>query len=197
MLTSQRQSIMETVDSIHQKFLTLKDSIDGLAEGNSSNAEESTELSNKIGEVEHFCTGLGDSVSGIKDALSELIKNNEQVVSIADQTNLLALNASIEAARAGEAGRGFAVVAGEINNLAGNSKETANRSNEANNNIREAVDGIVNESENLMDIVSDVNSRVQTLAASTEEIAASTTIIKDTMNQVEEELEALVRSGEE
>ncbi len=188
---------MNTVNDVNAEFLTLKESIDGLAEGNNSNATESTELSHEIAEVETFCNGLGDSVNNIKNALKELISNNEQVVSIADQTNLLALNASIEAARAGEAGRGFAVVAGEINNLAGNSKETANKSNEANNNIRTAVDGISGETGHLLDIVTDVNSRIQNLAASTEEISASTSVIKDTMDSIKDELDELVRSGNE
>jgi len=197
MLANQRTSIMQTVNNVSSEFLTLKESIEGLAEGNNSNATESTELSHEIGEVETFCNGLGDSVSNIKEALAELISNNEQVVSIADQTNLLALNASIEAARAGEAGRGFAVVAGEINNLAGNSKETANKSNEANNNIRTAVDGISGETGHLLDIVTDVNSRIQNLAASTEEISASTSVIKATMDSIKDELDELVRSGNE
>jgi len=197
MLANQRASIMQTVNNVNEEFLTLKESIEGLAEGNNSNATESTELSHEIGEVETFCNGLGDSVSNIKDALAELISNNEQVVNIADQTNLLALNASIEAARAGEAGRGFAVVAGEINNLAGNSKETANKSNEANNNIRTAVDGISEETGHLLQVVTDVNSRIQNLAASTEEISASTSVLRATMDSIKAELEDLVRSGEE
>lgn len=197
MLADQRTSIMETVNSVNDKFLTLKDSIEGLAEGNNTNAEESTELSHEIADVEAFCTKLRESVDSIEGALAELISNNEQVVSIADQTNLLALNASIEAARAGESGRGFAVVAGEINTLAGDSKETASKSNEANNNIRTAVEGISEETERLMSIVSAVNSRIQNLAASTEEISASTTIIQDTMKAVHEEMDALVSTGEE
>lgn len=197
MLADQRTSITETVNSVNDKFLTLKDSIEGLAEGNNTNAEESTELSHEIADVEAFCTKLRESVDSIEGALAELISNNEQVVSIADQTNLLALNASIEAARAGESGRGFAVVAGEINTLAGDSKETASKSNEANNNIRTAVEGISEETEHLMSIVSAVNSRIQNLAASTEEISASTTIIQDTMKAVHEEMDALVSTGEE
>ncbi|MBO5550597.1 MAG: 4Fe-4S binding protein [Lachnospiraceae bacterium] len=197
MLSRQRNNIMETAGAVNDKFVTLKDSIEGLAEGNNTNATESTELSHEIAEVETFCEGLGESVTRIEKALAELISNNEQVVNIADQTNLLALNASIEAARAGEAGRGFAVVAGEINTLAGNSKETANKSNEANNNIRDAVEGISDETGRLMSIVSAVNSRIQNLAASTEEISASTTIIQDTMNAVQEEMDALISSGEE
>ena len=196
-LAKQRESIMETVNSVNDKFYTLKDSIEGLAEGNNTNATESTELSHEIADVETFCTGLKESVDSIENALAELISNNEQVVNIADQTNLLALNASIEAARAGESGRGFAVVAGEINNLAGDSKETASKSNEANNNIRNAVEGISTETERLMSIVSAVNSRIQNLAASTEEISASTSIIQDTMAAVHEEMDALVKAGEE
>ncbi len=195
-LVEQRADIIDTVSMANEKITTITENITGLAEGNNTNAEESTALSHKIGEVETFCTKLGDSVSSIKVALAELIKNNEQVVNIADQTNLLALNASIEAARAGEAGRGFAVVAGEINNLALDSKDTASRSDEANNNIRTAVDGISEETGNLLSIVSDVNSRIQNLAASTEEISASTSILRNTVEEVRQELEDLVNSAE-
>lgn len=197
MLTRQRAGIMETVNSVNDKIVNLGESLESMVDGNNSNAMESTALSQEVSDIESFCNGLGDSVSNIREALSELISNNEQVVNIADQTNLLALNASIEAARAGEAGRGFAVVAGEINNLAGNSKETASRSDEANNNIRTAVEGISEETEKLLEIVTDVNSRIQNLAASTEEISATTTIIKDTMGEVQSELEILVNSQEE
>ena len=193
-LDNQRAEILSTVESVNEKFLILKDSIQGMVEGNNSNAQESTELSNEIGNVENFCLGLGDSVKNITEALDELTSNNERVVSIADQTNLLALNASIEAARAGEVGRGFAVVAGEINELASNSKDTASKSSDANKNIKNAVEGIAGETDHLMEIVSDVNSRIQNLAASTEEISASTTIISETMEAVQTELSELVEN---
>ena len=193
-LDAQRSDILSTVESVNEKFITLKESIEGMVQGNNSNAQESTELSNEIGNVESFCLGLGDSVKNITEALDELTTNNDRVVSIADQTNLLALNASIEAARAGEVGRGFAVVAGEINELASNSKDTATKSSDANRNIKTAVEGIADETNNLMEIVSDVNSRIQNLAASTQEISASTTIISETMEAVQAELAELVES---
>lgn len=101
-----------------------------MAEGNNSNAEESTAISEEKTEIAHFCDDLNVSLGQIDHLLQELSQNNAEVVSIASQTNLLALNASIEAARAGEAGRGFAVVADEINSLSASSRDTAGKSNE-------------------------------------------------------------------
>ncbi|MCR5268424.1 MAG: 4Fe-4S binding protein [Lachnospiraceae bacterium] len=193
-LTKQRDEIMRTVENINDKFMNLKDSIEGMVTGNSRNATESTNISTEIAEVEESCERLGESVVQIEGDLNELEGNNERVVDIAEQTNLLALNASIEAARAGEMGKGFAVVANEINGLASNSKETATKSGEANQHIRVAVDSISKETEKLQKIVSDVNSQAQNLATSTQEISASTTLIEQTVEDVQRELEQLVNS---
>ncbi len=192
LLNRQKDEILQTIDDISGHFTTLRDSIDGMAKGNSGNAEESSAISHDMADVSGFCNKLNESINKISAYLAELKTNNDRVVDIADQTNLLALNASIEAARAGEAGRGFAVVAGEINSLASDSKDTAQHSGDANRNIQEAVDGIVSETADLLEIVENVNSRIQNLAASTEEISASTDIVSSTLEQVRTELEALV-----
>lgn len=191
-ISRQRDDILRTLDDINEHFETLKESLSDMAKGNNSNAEESSAISGEMTHVSDFCTGLNDSIVQITDLLGELTANNAKVVDIANQTNLLALNASIEAARAGEAGRGFAVVAGEINNLAADSKDTAEHSGEANRSINDAVTGIARETSDLLKIVEDVNVRIQNLAASTQQIAASTDIVSDTMNQVRDELQALV-----
>ena len=192
LLDRQKAEILQTIDDINGHFTTLRESINGMAEGNNGNAEESSAISHDMADVSNFCNKLNDSINKISAYLAELKTNNDRVVDIADQTNLLALNASIEAARAGEAGRGFAVVAGEINSLAADSKDTAQHSGDANKNIQEAVDGIVTETADLLEIVENVNSRIQNLAASTEEISASTDIVATTVEQVRAELETLV-----
>ena len=133
-----------------------------------------------------------DSMKEIDKLVSELAKNNEDVVSIASQTNLLALNASIEAARAGEAGRGFAVVADEINHLAGSSKETANMSQVSQDKIQSSVEEIQKGTEKIGEDVTEINERTQNLAAAAEEIAASSDVIVSALNEVKKKLNLLI-----
>ncbi|MFG6394654.1 MAG: 4Fe-4S binding protein [Lachnospiraceae bacterium] len=194
-IKQQGERIIGTVNEINDSFELLHEAVDNMAEGNSDNACESTEIAKHMHEITNFCHDLNKSMYEINDMISELTHNNEDVVSIAEQTNLLALNASIEAARAGEAGRGFAVVAGEINNLATSSRDTASRSNESQEKILQYVSKIIEDSKNLMDITSDINVRVDSLAASTEQIAASAEVILSTSDDVKDKLARLVEEN--
>lgn len=193
----QGDNIISTVDDINDNFGALHEAVDHMAEGNTSNADESTEIAKHMHEITNFCMDLNNSMHEIDDLVSELTHNNEEVVSIASQTNLLALNASIEAARAGEAGKGFAVVADQINHLATSSRETASRSNESQEKIIHSVSKIIDDSTNLMRVVSDINERVDSLAASTEEIAASADIILSTADDVKNRLVQLVDTNKQ
>jgi len=190
-LDAQKEALFETIRVVNENFDTLRQSIDEMVGGNDMNAQESTGISQDVGNVEEFCHTMKESMGGILEALQELQTSNERVVDIASQTNLLALNASIEAARAGEAGRGFAVVADEINHLASDSRATAEGTAVNNNAIKVAVDAMVENISKLLEIVNTVNSRTQNLAASTEEISASTTLILETVDSVGRELEKL------
>ncbi len=191
----QGENIIITVNEINDSFEVLHEAVDNMADGNASNAEESTEIAKHMHEITDFCRDLNKSMYEINDMIAELTHNNEDVVSIAEQTNLLALNASIEAARAGEAGRGFAVVADEINNLATSSRDTASRSNASQEKILQYVSKIIEDSQNLMDITTDINLRVDSLAASTEQIAASAEVILTTSDDVKDRLGTLVEDN--
>lgn len=191
LLDEQRNALLETLSGVNEHFETLRQNIRDMANGNNSNAEESTGISQDVSNVEEFCSTLDHSMEGIIASLAELTGNNDKVVKIATQTNLLALNASIEAARAGEAGKGFAVVASQINELAASSRETAEGSSENNKQIKSAIDAIVEETKNLLQIVAGVNTRTQNLAASSQQISASTSLILDTVEQVSSELNEL------
>ncbi len=190
-IATQRDSILNTVEAINEKFARLRDTMESMAEGNNSNAKDSSAISDEMVDVTEFCTSLEKSMTKITEYLEELTENNTKVVDIANKTNLLALNASIEAARAGEAGKGFAVVAGEIGGLAADSKETANESGIANENIQTAMTGIVEETRELLRVVDSVNSRIVNLAAATERISASTEVVEEVVELVQSELQEL------
>ncbi|MBP5198377.1 MAG: transcriptional regulator, partial [Lachnospiraceae bacterium] len=195
MLMSQRDDLLRTIDLINDHFNSLSESVKGVSDGNELNATESGAVSEEMAHVSAFCENLRTSVDQIVADLAELVDNNKKVVDIANQTNLLALNASIEAARAGEAGRGFAVVADEINSLAADSKDTAQNSGEANEHIRNAVEVIAKESKELIAIVESVDARVKTLASSSVDISHATGEVSKVIEQVRDELKALVENN--
>lgn len=190
-ITEQNEKLKIIVSEINQEVEGIYDAVDELSKGNSNTAAECSDISNRVLGVTEFCQTLKTSMQEIDGLVTELAKNNEDVVSIASQTNLLALNASIEAARAGEAGRGFAVVADEINHLAGSSKETANMSQISQDKIQHSVSEIQKETEKIGDDVSEINGRTQSLAAAAEEISASTDVIVNALNEVKKKLEQL------
>lgn len=190
-IQAQKEKTKVIIDEVNELFENLYQSVDDMADGNESNANESTSISSEVQNVIEFCEKLNESMHQIELLMDELEVNNNEVVSIASQTNLLALNASIEAARAGEAGRGFAVVADQINVLATGSKDTASKSNDNQTKILASIREILKETTDLMSIVSNVNDRTQNLAAATEQIAASSDVIRQTANSVKDRLEDL------
>ena len=188
---NQKQAIIDAVGAMSGQFDALNNAINEMAVTNASNANESSEISVEVKDISEFAGRLQKSVDNIHALMTELEKNNANILSVASQTNLLALNASIEAARAGEAGRGFAVVADEINSLAQDSKQTANRSDETQKSISEAINAILEEANNLGTIVKNVNDRTQNLAASSQEIAATVDLIKDSSSEIKRNMDNL------
>lgn len=193
-IREQSERIASMVAGANDQFSSLKDYIAEMTCGNTSNAEETSNISIAMGNVVAFCEGMKDSFARINDLLVQLGKNNENITSVASQTNLLSLNASIEAARAGEVGRGFAVVASEIKTLSESSRSTAQDSQRNKEEIVTAMDALSSEAEKLMEIVDEVNRRITTLAASTEEIAASTDMVNEVTNDLKEKFNTIAES---
>ncbi|MDE6920477.1 MAG: 4Fe-4S binding protein, partial [Lachnospiraceae bacterium] len=107
-MARKNEKISEMVSEANGEFTTLNASIDEMIVGNTSNADESTNISMAMVEVVDFCDEMKKSFGEIHELLEQLGGNNENITKVAAKTNLLSLNASIEAARAGEVGKGFA-----------------------------------------------------------------------------------------
>lgn len=191
-LNRQKDEISRMVASINDEFKGLNDAVEQMETENSTNAEESTGISEEVHNVTDFCQKLESSLAEIFELLKLLKANNTQVVNIATKTNLLALNASIEAARAGEAGRGFAVVASQINVLAASSKKAAGDSNEGQIKIERAINGIAEEANALLAVVDKVSERTGHLAEATSEIAQSSENITAISQNIKDMLDELV-----
>lgn len=189
---AQKRSDCRNYRGTNSDFQELDSAIGQMAAGNSSNASESTAITDAMTGVTGFCQEMRQSFEAITELLDKLENNNNDITKIANQTNLLSLNASIEAARAGAAGRGFAVVAEEIKNLSENSRATANDSNDNKNEISQAIGKLLEESDHLTEIIREVDERMTNLAASTEEIAASTDSVKEISSDLKDKAAELM-----
>ncbi len=183
----------EMAHFISEDFETLNVSINGVLQGNSINAQESSAISASMIKVSEFCGMLDTSFAEMQELLKQLEKNNETISKIADQTNILSLNAAVEASRSGEAGKGFAVVAGEVRSLAEASRTMAEQSDYNRIEIVNAIRELMQQAEDLTESIADINERLTNLAASTEEVLAEADVVKEISSTVKYRLEDLSR----
>ncbi len=133
-------------------------SIESLAAGVTSNAEE-------VGQ-------LAQQVQGITKVL-------DVIGAIAEQTNLLALNAAIEAARAGDAGRGFAVVADEVRALAHRTQQSTREIEQMIHGIQQGTDRAVEGMQQSNDRARSTLEGAHAAGAALEEIATAISLINE------------------
>lgn len=81
------------------------------------------ELKVASAQVQQSYSAMESTFDQLQNAVKDIRRCMDKIVSIADETNILAINASIEAARAGQQGKGFAIVAEKVRELAKEIKE--------------------------------------------------------------------------
>lgn len=180
---------------IAEDFEALNSSIDGMLQGNTVNAEESSAISGAMVRISEFCSTLADSFEKIQALLENLEKNNLNISKIADQTTILSLNAAVEAARSGEAGKGFSVVADEVKALAESSLNMSKASDLNRAEIVTAIRESMQETEELTHSITDINDRLTNLAASTQEVLAEADVVKNISDNVKNRLNELNHRG--
>lgn len=176
---------------IQEDFEELNHSIEEMQSLNKLNAEETSAVSDTMGDIIKFCDILNESFSNINLLLGSLEKSSSEISRIAEYTNLLSLNASIEAERSGEAGRSFRVVANEIKSLAQSSGELAENEHENDSSIINAVQILISEANNLTKSIGEINKKLSNLVTAGKEMAVEADNVKGVSESVRNRLSAL------
>lgn len=110
-----------------------------------------TAIAHRIASEEQIQNLQKDIVNVMKqaEAVSQVQKINEEIMSIVNETRILSLNAQLEAARAGDAGKGFDVVAKEVAALSEEISEAVVRIGDINANVINAMNQMVTYLENM------------------------------------------------
>jgi len=168
----QATSVNETAASVEEITATVKASTE--------RAEHAGQL---VAETKKNAEHSGEIVGTAVEAMGRIEKSAVEIANIigvideiAFQTNLLALNAGVEAARAGDAGTGFAVVAQEVRDLAQRSSTAAKE---------------------IKALITASNKEVKTGASLVNETGAALEVIVREVNQINENVSAIVGAARE
>ena len=146
----------DAVHDVSQAMVSLKDTIDMIAEQILILSKETEQIGN----------------------ISELVKD------LSGQINMLALNAAVEAARAGEHGKGFAVVAAEVRKLSVESKKSAEQTKLIVTGIQKATDATIMKTEEGTKDIETVSLLVQRLSELFDKLSSTVGYVFNSAQQV-------------
>lgn len=218
-LSALAEATTQSIEEIHDFTKQIENHAQSAAQISETVSTEAKEGLTSVGSVIAGTYIIKSTVEEAAEAIQRLGNESERIGDIlnvindvTDQTNLLALNASIIAAQAGEHGRGFSVVAEQIKELAQrtnvSTKEIADiirsvqtevaQGMDAIQNCLQSVDegvGLANQSgEVLKKIVRSIQGTkkmISTIASATITQAENSQHVKNSTEQVNQQLEAL------
>ena len=177
---------VEALNTAIEQFKKLNEGVSGLADANNVTAEDATEITKVVTELETQCEEIKKSLSHFTSFIDVYKGSNLSIEGIANKTNLLSLNASIEAARAGEAGRGFSVVAEQIRGLASSTKSLIEENNRKAEEIIPVIEKSIEGIQCLLNSVVQMSDRVTNIAATTEEVSAQSDSIRNLSDELQD-----------
>ena len=160
----------ETAMNVQTVASATEELSSSIQEINKQSQESATIAQNAAQKAEETSTVMGDLALQAQK-IGEVVS---MITDIASQTNLLALNATIEAARAGDAGKGFAVVAGEVKSLANQTARATEEISTRISDVQNTVDHAVSSIQEISSIITQVNAISSGIAAAVEEQGAAT-----------------------